>query len=121
MSPSYQLPDLPALVSPFELRTNRFCRSATKASEAWLVNLTGHDMNSALTPDERDVLRPTKVGLLAALYFPGYDYPQLLFLTNFMSLLFISARRLRKFRHLDQSGWVNSEEQFALARHELFQ
>ncbi|OAX40003.1 terpenoid synthase [Rhizopogon vinicolor AM-OR11-026] len=72
---SVQLPDLFASCSPFELRVNRHCRSVSQASEAWLRE-TGLRSECAM-----------KVGLWAALCYPGADSSQLRLATDFLSLL----------------------------------
>lgn len=126
MAPSYQLPDLLNLVQPFELRTNKSCRSATTASEAWLLGLKTAELNDVLTSPESTTLRPAKAGLLAALCFPACDPPQLRFFTDFLSILIISAERLKRARSLEESGWHEGDNDTEdgvklLGRHNLFQ
>ena len=125
-SPSYQLPDLLSLTRTFELRTNRFCRSATVASEAWLLSLKKADMHDALTEAEKTLLHTMKGGLLAAVCFPDCDLPQLRFLTDFLNMLFLSARRLQHTPNSDESGWKcggqsETGNDHSLGHHELFQ
>ncbi|KAH7926001.1 terpenoid synthase [Leucogyrophana mollusca] len=91
---SVQLPDLLASTSPFELRTNRHCRSVSSASEKWLKEV-GVDVG--------DQWRKTKVGLLAALCYPRADPTQLRLVTDFLSLL-VAA---------DEHGYDGAHDPFA--------
>ncbi|KAG2031011.1 terpenoid synthase [Suillus americanus] len=79
---SVQLPDLLSSCTPFELRVNRHCRSVSRASETWLcevgLNLEWKGM---------------KVGLLAALCYPGADLTQLRLAVDFLSLLVYEQER----------------------------
>lgn len=97
LSQSFQLPDLLGIISPLELRTNRFCRFVTDASEKWFVEET-----NCLSQAELSYLRSTKFGLLAALCFPTCDAPQLRLLTDFLTMLFYS--NIRAFSSTGHSG-----------------
>lgn len=126
MSPSYQIPDLLSLSRSFELRTNRSCHYVTTASEASLLNLKKTtDVNlNVLTITEMTALRPTKAGLLAALCFADCDLPQLKFLTDFITILILSAGRRHLTRSLDESAWRGGNDESGidcLGHHELFQ
>ncbi|RDB21905.1 Alpha-muurolene synthase [Hypsizygus marmoreus] len=124
MSPSYQLPDLLSLSRPFELRTNRSCRCVTIASESWLLSLKTPDFFDVLSESERRALSATKIGLLAALCFPGCDLPQLRFFTDFLSFLMLSAERILRARNVNESGWLDGDYEGGVDRliyHELFQ
>ena len=87
-SHSFQLPDLLGIITPLELRTNRFCRFATDTSEKWFFEET-----NCLSTEELSHLRSIKLGLLAALCFPTCDAPQLRLLTDFLTMLFYSNMR----------------------------
>ncbi|KAF8057540.1 isoprenoid synthase domain-containing protein [Lyophyllum atratum] len=125
MSPSYQLPDLLSLCRPFELRTNRFCRPATTASESWLLELkTADAAKDLLTGTERTSLRPAKAGLLAALCVPGCGQPQLRFFANLLSLLIIADERIHRACSVSESGWMDGggvSGVDTLGHHALFQ
>ncbi|KAG0696610.1 isoprenoid synthase domain-containing protein [Suillus ampliporus] len=76
---SVQLPDLISSCTAFELRANRHCRSVSQASETWL-----RDVGLRLE------WRGIKVGLWAALCYPGADLTQLRLTADFLSLLVFS-------------------------------
>ncbi|KAG1729305.1 isoprenoid synthase domain-containing protein [Suillus paluster] len=76
---SVQLPDILSSCTSFELRANRHCRSVSQASEAWL-----RDVGLRLE------WRGLKVGLWAALCYPGADLSQLRLTADFLSLLVYS-------------------------------
>ncbi|KAF8645362.1 hypothetical protein AX16_007865 [Volvariella volvacea WC 439] len=103
---SFQLPDLLNLTRPFELRTNRYCRDATEASEAWFMSLaSGPAPKLALAAAELDGLKSIKAGLLAALCFPTVDAPQLRLLTDVLTVVFVVYGRLGSVGSLRESGW----------------
>ncbi|KAJ2929519.1 hypothetical protein H1R20_g7579, partial [Candolleomyces eurysporus] len=101
---SFQLPDLLALTSSFPFRVNRNCKFATDGSEGWLLSQsTGNDNGPELSQNEREVLQSVKYGLLASLCSPTSDGPQLRVLTDFLSLVFISHRRILEGK--ESHGW----------------
>ena len=101
---SFQLPDLLALTSSFPFRVNRNCKFATDGSEGWLLSQsTGNNDGPVLSQNEREVLRSVKYGLLASLCSPTSDGPQLRVLTDFLSLVFISHRRILEGK--ESHGW----------------
>ncbi|KAG1834337.1 isoprenoid synthase domain-containing protein [Suillus subalutaceus] len=79
---SVQLPDLLSSCTPFELRVNRHCRSVSRASEAWLREV-------GLKLEWKGM----KVGLWAALCYPGADLAQLRLAVDFLSLLVYEQER----------------------------
>ncbi|KAG2118380.1 isoprenoid synthase domain-containing protein [Suillus clintonianus] len=83
---SVQLPDLLSSCTPFELRANRHCRSVSQASEAWL-----RDAGLNLGVEWKGI----KVGLWAALCYPGADLTQLRLAVDFLSLLVFEQERER--------------------------
>ncbi|KAG1756953.1 isoprenoid synthase domain-containing protein [Suillus occidentalis] len=84
---SVQLPDLLSSCAPFELRVNRHCRSVSRASEAWL-----REVGLGLKLEWKGM----KVGLWAALCYPGADLAQLRLAVDFMSLLVYEQERARE-------------------------
>lgn len=74
-----QLPDLLAVCSPFELRTNRHCKVISLESERWLL-----DSRVALPSMKWG---SAKVGLLAAACYPTTDAPQLRLIADVLGLL----------------------------------
>ena len=99
MSHSFQLPDLLGIISCLELRTNGFCPFATNTSEKWFFEET-----NCISPAELSYLRPSKLGLLAALCFPTCDAPQLRLLTDFLTMLFYSNIRAISFTQAGHSS-----------------
>ncbi|CAA7264469.1 unnamed protein product [Cyclocybe aegerita] len=86
---SFQIPDLVAIISPLELRTNKNCRFATDTSEKWMTE----ELSGVFSPKELKVLHATKIGLLAALCFPTCDGTQLRLLVDVMTMIFYSGQR----------------------------
>jgi len=84
---SFQIPDLLAIISSLELRTNRHCKFATDASEKWIREA------NILSETDLSMLRSTKIGLLVSLCFPTCDAPQLRVLANCATLLQYSGRK----------------------------
>jgi hypothetical protein len=125
---SYQLPDLLSLIKPFELRTNRYCRVVTLASENWILD--NADNGLGLDEKERVGLRGMKVGLLAALCYPTADAPQLRLATDFLtSVMYSGSRVLCSSSSLGSSEWAceggggarwDDEPYLLVADHALF-
>ena len=126
MALSFQLPDLLNLSRSFELRTNRYCRLVTLASENWLLGLKTADHHHLLTESEQSTLHSTKLGLLAALCFPTCDATPLRLLTDFLSFLILADGRLRSACDLSDMGWWEDDTRLkdtgldCLGNHELF-
>lgn len=99
---NYQLPNLLSFYHAFELRTNRYCRAVTLASEQWLLDSNTNILDEA----ERKALRGSKIGLWAALCYPTCDAPQLRLVTDFLSLLVYSNARVLYAAVLQQSQWT---------------
>ncbi|KAG5637505.1 hypothetical protein H0H81_004331 [Sphagnurus paluster] len=82
------------------------------------------DLNDVLTASEREILRPTKAGLLAALCAPRCGQPQLRFLADFLNLLIVANGRMYHARSVQESGWFKEDSECgvnSLGGHELFQ
>ncbi|PFH45987.1 hypothetical protein AMATHDRAFT_8405 [Amanita thiersii Skay4041] len=124
-SASIQLPDLSSPIRPFQLRTNSACRTTTLASHSHFLT---PNTNTPLTPTELTLLPTSKFALLASLCFPTCDPPQLLLLTNFLTLLTFAHLRFLNATTPEQCGWSTSSSSSEsstsgidiLAEHELF-
>ncbi|ESK89940.1 hypothetical protein Moror_788 [Moniliophthora roreri MCA 2997] len=94
---SYQLPDLLSLTRPFDLRTNKSCRTIGIESEQWLTDLSSeleYD-DTTLKPAEVQLIPKLKIGLLASLCFPTCDAPQLRLASDFWALIIVSNERVK--------------------------
>ncbi|KAK7055942.1 isoprenoid synthase domain-containing protein [Favolaschia claudopus] len=125
---SVQLPDLLSVGRPYELRTNRHCRTITSASEAYFHALP----SSILSDAEKERLEQMKIGLWASVCFPTCDPPQLRLATDFLTALMICNARFADARitTMQECGWRDSHSEVfldekdsgfsCLAQHDLF-
>ncbi|KAH7886548.1 isoprenoid synthase domain-containing protein, partial [Phlebopus sp. FC_14] len=95
---SVQLPDLLSSISPFELRTNKHCRTVSRATERWLVerglDVPGRADSDAEEGDDAWTWdKDVKLGLLAAACYPCADVTPLRFVADFLGVLFFDASR----------------------------
>nr|BBH51507.1 putative sesquiterpene synthase [Clitopilus sp.] len=125
MAPSYQLPDLPSLSRSFELRANPACKITTKASEASLIESKSTNGSHVLSSLERERLAAMKVGLLAAICFPGSDPTQLRLLTDFLTLTVLATRRVKYATLSPQvlTYWTTVDDNdgvWSLVHHDMF-
>ncbi|KAH9922560.1 terpenoid synthase [Amylocystis lapponica] len=78
---SIHLPNLVSICEPFELRSNRHCRTVTTACRKWALD------NLVFSQDEQDTLQGLQIGLLAALCYPTCDLAQLQLIARFFLVL----------------------------------
>ena len=87
---TFQIPNLISLCGDtFQLRTNRHCRAAAKASLEWASAHREWDIHRIADIDA--FLEMYEVPLLAALCFPSCDFPQLKTIIDVLTCSFCSV------------------------------